>query len=1045
MTCFLALALAGGWSAAEAATTADSVPAPQNLSPQLPPGFGLDSRSFQFPSGLRVIMQPDHSAPVVAITTFIDHGSRSDPKGKEGIAHFLEHMWFKSRHVEDSQIKTWDVLESAGCNLNASTSMDWTNYMTVCPKEALPMLMRYASYRLTDTIKGVRPEEADSEREVIRNELRMRGDGTFRNAYTYALKGLFPEEHPYNRLGIGTHDSLDNCSLDDIADFAKKHYVADETTIVVVGDFNAEEAGSLIVESFAPHLLHPDLTEDLIRIAPRPGVSIDQIDAANPDREKVYFVAMDPANPKRPLDVDSEIVRRNERFGLPVGDPATREVQTYEAPVENLTAITAWSLPSGYQGEDVVGFLASGQVGRALARVFVGEYDVLKRNGFPSTACSYLPFQENSVFFCFTEVLGGRNAERIAERMLDQLTDIWNPERLANPIQRGYTELGFGLSRLNFLTDTLTSMDRVSGLNDGRGTLIGGYAHHTGDHQYHSTAMNDFGQVAMPEVLAFVQQYITRDRAAKVILKPLPEDKLVLDSSESDYVGAANEDDKIVSMVSDDKITKDVILDEVRTPDFGKLLDEKLSNGLRVVVYPHGEAPLVSVRLVSNGGSRTSYFDMDTFAGLFSADKRYELTADRTSRVLEPLRIAAGWSDRGGSASSALGIDAPSMNVADALWYVRARLDSIKPDFDGKGDYIRRRTKGIKRSWTSPGYWQTRVRNEAMGMDHPAFRVTPYEHVTRMKKTKKGDVQSYLDQKFHPENMTLVIVGAVDAKEALAAARQYFGGWRTEASSYTSIEVPEAAPIKTYEPKLFLFDDKRSTQTDVTATCRLANDGREARADRALLRAMIGSELFAELRAKEGITYGAGAGAQTLVGNTHIFLMNGLFQNDGVGIATDAFIKMAKDGSQGKFPMHRFKAAQLSLARKPGLGLQAIEDLANAFSRQVESGRSLEQWQQFPELLANVTPESMQKAMAPCADSLVLTYQGPVDVIKPILDEAGYEYEVVDARERGLPLLEQYDKKAAKKLRQRMEEAAAKEASADAEGEGESEPESDED
>ncbi|MEO0603341.1 MAG: insulinase family protein, partial [Myxococcota bacterium] len=218
MTSLLALALMGGGPVAHAEKTADTVSEPSNLRPELPPGFGLDMRSFVFPSGLRVIMQPDHSAPIVAITTYIDHGSSSDPKGKEGIAHFLEHMWFKSRHMTDSAVKTWDVLEGNGCSLNASTSMDWTNYMSVCPKDALPTLMRFASLRLTDTVKDVKDEEADSEREVIRNELRMRSEGRFegRNAYQYALKSLFPPDHPYNRLGIGTHDSLDNVSMQDI-------------------------------------------------------------------------------------------------------------------------------------------------------------------------------------------------------------------------------------------------------------------------------------------------------------------------------------------------------------------------------------------------------------------------------------------------------------------------------------------------------------------------------------------------------------------------------------------------------------------------------------------------------------------------------------------------------------------------------------------------------------------------------------------------------------------------------------------------------------
>ncbi len=1030
----LALALLGGAPSAEAGS-ADTVAALNNLRPELPPGFGLDMRSFVFPTGLRVIMQPDHSAPIVAVTTYIDHGSSSDPKGLEGIAHFLEHMWFKSRHIEGSQVKTWDVLEEAGCDLNASTSMDWTNYMSVCPKSALPTLMKFASLRLTDTVKNVRPEEADSEREVIRNELRMRSEGQFegRNAYQYALKSLFPPDHPYNRLGIGTHDSLDNVTLEDIKKFAEDFYRPEETTIVVVGDFEPQEAGSLIVENFDPKLLHEDMTEEHIRITPRPGVSVREIDSNNVDREKVYFVAMDPANPRQPLDIESnQPIDRREMFGMPVGDPYSRELQTFEAPVTNQTAVVAWSVPPGYQGNDIVGFLASAQVSNALLYAFIDEYDVVKDadSELPNTGCSYLAFQENSMMMCLTEVKKGRNAERIAEKMLDQLTSIWNPEQLANPIARQQIDRFFGLSKLSFMQTTFTSMDRVSGLNNARATLIGSFAHHTGDHQYYSNQLNAFGQVEMAQVLSYVEQYISRERAAKFVLQPLPDDKLVLDSSESDYVGASSEDDQIVSTLSDDEITTELIVEAAKTPDFDKVVDKKLANGLRVVIYPHGEAPLASIRLVSQGGSSNTKFPLDEVVDVYASEG---------FRVdLEPLAIAGDWEDGSGSTSTFLGIDAPALNADDAIWYLRKRLEGIKPDFGNKGDFIREWRDDMRRDWQSGGYWSRRLVNEAMGGDHPAFYDESWDDITRAKKMKKGDVQAYIDRKYHPENMTLIAVGAFDVADVEAAAQKYFGGWATEAESFEPMPVPGPAPILEHEPLFYVLDSPRRTQTSITAHCRMADGGPERRADLRVVGAIFDGYLFAELRAKEGITYGSGAGVQQRVGGTNVMRMSGLFQNDGVGIATDAFVKVATDGSSGVFPMNRFKPAQLALARKPVLGLQAIEDVADSFVNTIGRGWTYDVWGDYGQMLADVTPESMQEAMAPCADTLVITYSGPEKIIGPVLEEAGYDYEKVDARALGLELFDQHDKGTAKKIRKRMEKEAEQEEAEGTDGDEES-------
>ncbi|MFT6377249.1 MAG: putative Zn-dependent peptidase, partial [bacterium] len=121
-----------------------AIPVP-DLTPHIP-DYSLTTRTFVFPSGLTVYVQPDHSQPMVAITTVFDKGSTSDPVGKEGIAHFVEHFWFKSRHLRELDVdgtvlvegpRTWDVLSEMGCGLNASTWTDWTNYMTICPKTAL--------------------------------------------------------------------------------------------------------------------------------------------------------------------------------------------------------------------------------------------------------------------------------------------------------------------------------------------------------------------------------------------------------------------------------------------------------------------------------------------------------------------------------------------------------------------------------------------------------------------------------------------------------------------------------------------------------------------------------------------------------------------------------------------------------------------------------------------------------------------------------------------------------------------------------------------
>ena len=165
---------------------ADSVPRPR-FQLQLKP-YEVKSTVFNFPSGLRVVFQEDHTQPIVSATMVIDRGSTADPEGREGIAHLVEHLWFRSKH-KDTQgnelPKVWDLLREMGANLNAFTSSDNTTYMTVVPKEQVRALMRLEGLRLREAVAGVTDEVIKVEREVVRNELRMRYENGGGDAFRY--------------------------------------------------------------------------------------------------------------------------------------------------------------------------------------------------------------------------------------------------------------------------------------------------------------------------------------------------------------------------------------------------------------------------------------------------------------------------------------------------------------------------------------------------------------------------------------------------------------------------------------------------------------------------------------------------------------------------------------------------------------------------------------------------------------------------------------------------------------------------------------------
>src|SRR5205814_10580385 len=90
----------------------------------------------------------------------------------------------------------------------------------------------------------------DTEREVVRNELRERGETAFTSSILgWMQQALFPEGHPYHRPGIGTHESLSNIKLPDIQKFAKLHYRLDNMTMFIIGDIDLASVDKLLMQT----------------------------------------------------------------------------------------------------------------------------------------------------------------------------------------------------------------------------------------------------------------------------------------------------------------------------------------------------------------------------------------------------------------------------------------------------------------------------------------------------------------------------------------------------------------------------------------------------------------------------------------------------------------------------------------------------------------------------------------------------------------------------------------------------------------------------
>lgn len=971
--------------------------------------YNLVSQRFVFPTGLVVIMQPDTSQPMIGITTVFDKGSTSDPVGKEGIAHFLEHMWFQTHHGDLP--KTWDVLSEIGCDLNASTADDWTNYMSVCPANQLPTLLKLASLRMTDSTTGVPPERIDSEREVIRNELRMRYENGGGSVLAYINGALFHPDHPYARLGIGTHGSLDNITYEDIVKFGEDHYRPENATITIVGDFDPQVASSLIFENFDLKLLHPDLEEKHLFRYPKPG--IESPDESNP--EHWLWGAWDPATfdseERKPIDTTGAPPVRIEGAAMEPLPAYDQTVAEYDAPIEDRSVYMAWSVPGAYQGNDQMVQLAAQVVGSFMAQgmdqAAVPGYDA--KNG---AGCWSWESKHNTKVICGISVTDKAKGDYIVEKAIDQIAPLLNPEMYM------LLDRTLGQRRNYQLAAILGSLDRFSGIGGGsRATDIAHHAHYTGRAQYHSDAIEEIMSVNGQQIAQFVEQWLTRDRVAAVMLNPLPEDEITKDSSESDYAGATDENDVVTYTVDPSEVTAALIKEETALPDLDKMRDYKLGNGMRVVVMPHGEAPIVTVTAIAHGGTMSR----DTLGKLAS---RFQSGYDFD--ILQVAGTRQNWID---ADTDHFQLTVPNGNLPNALWLIRENLEQLKPYTAGKPKYISDYRDRIYGNWEDADWHRAQVTSDhVLGKEHPLSKHYNLDDLERWEQWGAGDIGQFLNEVWQPANTTLLIVGKVRPGEAESIASKYFSTWKPKGGVVEQEMEPLTGEVTPGETRVLLFDDERATQTDITLSCPGAPASAENVAARGVFSTLLSKELFQYLRADLGVTYGAYGGIRAYEGGATEVTMGGLFQNDAAAVAIAAFHDAVERYESGDIDVDTMQLVKLNQARKYVLRQQSSGQMTSRLMTPITDRHGWDYISKYPERLAAVDKEQLQGLMGACSEHMLVTAKGPITVLEPALKEAGIAYEVYDHEAIGDQMLKEADPKAYKKKKKAEAKAEKKKA-----------------
>jgi zinc protease len=263
-------------------TTADTTSAGGGTDPASA-GFDRPVEQFTLDNGLRVVVAPDHAAPIAAVNLWYDVGSRHEPPGKHGFAHLFEHLMFEGS-AQVAKGEHFGTLQAVGGSaINATTSSDRTNYFQTVPSAALATALWLEADRMGAL--ALTQETLDNQREVVKNERRQRYDNVPYGRWHEVLGELaYPEGHPYHHSTIGSMEELDGAQLSDFTAFYESYYSPDNAVLTVVGDTTAEEVRALAETYFGA-------------LAPRPRPQLAEVAALPAGFGRAERVELDEAVP----------------------------------------------------------------------------------------------------------------------------------------------------------------------------------------------------------------------------------------------------------------------------------------------------------------------------------------------------------------------------------------------------------------------------------------------------------------------------------------------------------------------------------------------------------------------------------------------------------------------------------------------------------------------------------------------------------------------------------------------------------------------------
>ena len=670
---------------------------------------------FRLKNGLRVILHEDHSTPIVGVNLWYHVGSKNEVPGKTGFAHLFEHMMFQgSKNYDDDFFKP---IQEAGGTLNGSTNPDRTNYFEIVPSNFLELALFMEADRMGGLLDVINETKLANQRDVVKNEKRQNYDNR-----PYGLIGakinetLYPANHPYHWLTIGSLEDLTAASMEDVKDFFRRYYTPRNASLAIAGDFNPAEARRLVEKHFGKIASGPPVT--------RPTVA-------------------------QPVLTESKEIVMQDRVAFP-------------------RLYLVWPTKPAYDKDeaatDTLANILGGGKSSRLYKTLVYDRQIAQ-----DVSSNNAALEIAGRFQITATARPGKTLEELESAINTEIEKIKKDGPTQDEVDRSYnaTEAAF-----------IFGIQTVQGKNDQLNqyaTYVGKPSYFQQDlDRYRRVTPADVKRVANTYLInhRLKASVVPRGRERDTSAAPPAETAPPPTASSAPAQGAKRSTDesrkwKLPTPKADPRLT----LPQVQR--------HQLSNGLEVVVVEHHELPVVTMNLVVKSGSAADPQNRAGLASL-TADLLDEGTKKRNSLEISNaltdigarLGTSADWD------SNSTSITTLTRHLDRALDIYADVITNPALDDDELKRARARRLSIVKQQRDDASAIASVVYASILyGRNHP-YGHPAIGDEDSLKEIKAADVRRFYETFYRPNNATLIVVGDVKSATLLPQLERAFGGWQ---------------------------------------------------------------------------------------------------------------------------------------------------------------------------------------------------------------------------------------------------------------------------